>query len=201
MYPVFLKLDGLPCLVVGGGSVALRKTGPLLSAGASVTVLSDRFISEFDNYPAAKLINEKYRKGFASGFKVVIAATDDDTTNSEVYADAIASGSLINVADKPELCNFFVPAILDRGRLKIAVCTEGGFPALSAKIKTELEELYPERYEQLVDKLTELRNNIQAVESSHEKRMERCRKIAASEAICKFLEGDDNALEGEFTTI
>jgi precorrin-2 dehydrogenase/sirohydrochlorin ferrochelatase len=128
---------------------------------------------------------------------LVIAATADRGVNETVSRDAQAAGRLVNVVDVPELCTFFVPAVLRRGTLYIAVSTEGAFPALAKKIKADLEARYGSRYASLLEKLALFREELRVRVSDAAVRQERCRAVADSPALDSYLRGDDAALEEE----
>jgi len=157
MIPICLKTDpGRPCLVVGGGPVALRKVVWLLECGARVEVLSPDFEGELEALGLREPEKVKLRRdayspddwaGDLARFQLVIAATDNPKVNRAVAQDARRSGVPVNVVDQPELCAFYVPAVVQRGDLQIAVLTSGASPSLAARIRGELEEAYPAWYE------------------------------------------------------
>ena len=168
VYPVNLIVDGRPCLVVGGGAVALHKVWGLVEAGARVTVVApdlDPGIVDLTESPDdGSVVAEArpYRPGEAAGYRLVVAATGDPETNQRVYDDAEAAGVWINSADDPERCTVTLPARLQRGRLSVAVSTGGHSPAVAAWLRDRLaDELGPE-YEQLVALLAEERSRVQA---------------------------------------
>ena len=159
-YPIFLELKGRPCLVVGGGSVAARKVEGLLAAGARVTVVSPSLDPDL-----AKLVSERrivhvdrpYQHIDFKGYAVVIAATDDAAMNERVAADARQSGVLVNVVDKPALCDFIVPSVVRRGDVVLAVSTGGLSPALARWLREEMESYLSEDFERLAQLLAEVR--------------------------------------------
>ena len=151
MIPLFLKVEGRPVLVVGGGTVALRKVEWLVASGASVEVLSPRFDPPLQALAVAipdriALLREPFSDRALSRYLLVIAATGQREVNQAVAACARRDGVLINVVDEPESCSFYVPATLQRGDLQIAVSTAGECPSLARRIRAELEEVYPEYY-------------------------------------------------------
>jgi siroheme synthase-like protein len=159
-YPIFLELKGRPGLVVGGGQVAARKAEGLLAAGARVTVVSPALDPDL-----AKLVSERriahvdrpYQHIDFKGYAVVIAATDDAMTNERVAADARQSGVLVNVVDKPALCDFIVPSVVRRGDVVLAISTGGLSPALARWLRQEMESYLSEDFERLVQLLAEVR--------------------------------------------
>ncbi len=141
-YPAFLNLSGKKCVVVGGGKVAERKISALVRAGASVRVISPELTSVLERFKSSGAINHVergYRKGDLKGAFLAIAATSSEKVNRAVSGEA---PFLVNVVDVPELCNFIVPAVVERGPLTVAVSTGGASPAMAAEIRRELELFY-----------------------------------------------------------
>lgn len=129
-YPVFLKLINKPCLVVGGGQIALRKVESLLSYGAEVEVISLEFVPELKRLKSVSFQQTNYRPEFCQEKFLIIAATDDLNLNKKIYHDGHQYSALVNVVDRIELCDFIVPSIVKRGDLQIAISTGGKSPAL-----------------------------------------------------------------------
>ena len=152
-YPVNLILTGRRCLVVGGGSVAERKAESLLAAGADVTVISPELtakLSAWAEQGRILCVARQYRSGDAVGYLLVLCATDCAAVNEQAAREARQSGALVNVADTPELCDFTLPARLQRGNLSVAVSTGGQSPALARELRNELAgQLGPEYAEYL----------------------------------------------------
>jgi len=161
-YPLFLKMDGAPCLVVGGGKVALRKIVSLLESGALVTALAPQFDSAIEDLAARSdgqltLKRAAYEKRDLAGLALVIAATDQRDTNELVAEDAQRAGVWVNVVDEPDLCTAQAAAVARRGALQIAINTGGACPALAAALRAEIEAAYPEWYAALAEALGRLR--------------------------------------------
>ncbi len=162
-YLVNLRLEGKVAVVVGGGKVACRKVADLLEAGAAVTVVAPEAVDHLRELASQKLIAASWRAYTRSdlyGAYIAIAATDDDQVNGQVYKDAQALGVLINVVDRPALCDFTVPASVRRGSLTIAIATDGESPALSGVLREELECRYGEEYGELVRLMADLRRQM-----------------------------------------
>ncbi|MDQ0287680.1 precorrin-2 dehydrogenase/sirohydrochlorin ferrochelatase [Desulfofundulus luciae] len=162
-YPVSLILSQRPCLVVGGGSVAERKVLSLLACGAKVKVVSPTLtpgLRELVDKGKISYRQGEYETADLAGVFLVIAATDLDEINRWVAAEAMARNMLVNVVDDPPQGNFYVPAVVRRGSLQIAISTDGKSPLLARKIKEELEEHYGPEYGLLVDLLGEIRHDI-----------------------------------------
>ena len=161
-YPIVLNLSGRPVLVVGGGAVALRKARTLADAGASVRVVSPRFVPEFQEDTRLECVAEAYDAQHVRGRLLVIAATDEEAVNARVAADARAAGALINVVDQPALCDFLVPAVLERGLLRIAISTGGAAPSLARRLRERLEQQFGPEYAAYLDAMKEVRRRLQA---------------------------------------
>lgn len=163
LYPVNLDIENRLCLVVGGGGVACRKIEGLLTSGAKVVVVSPRI-----NSAIALLVEQgeiewyarSYEKGDLQGAFLVFAATDKLKVQQQVIAEAHERGTLVNAADAPKVSTFQVPARVRRGDFLITVSTGGGSPALAAQIRRDLEEKYGSEYDQFVELLTRIRENI-----------------------------------------
>ena len=142
LYPVYLKLNAVACLVVGGGVVARRKVQALLRSGANVTVVSPRICAGLRVLLAGKKIcyeESAYNNKFLRGVFLVIAATDRPEVNARIAQDAGQRGMLVNVADEPELCNFYVPAVACHNGIMVAISTQGAFPGLAKKLRQKFQ--------------------------------------------------------------
>lgn len=156
-FPINLYLEGRPCLVVGGGRVAFRKTRSLIAAGAQVTVVSPAFCPELLRLEGLQLIDEPFGDHHVAGAILVFAATDDPEVNRRVAHAARQAGAWVNVVDTPAECDFIVPSVLARGELTLSVCSGGAAPALSRRLRESLEEQFPPAYAHYVALLAELR--------------------------------------------
>jgi len=174
MYPIFLNLQERRCLVVGGGEVALRKVQSLFKNGARVTVVAPT-ATEFLRRMASKgeiaLSLRKYRESDLEGAFMVIAATSDRKVNSAVSMDARRRGVLVNVVDSPGECDFYVPSVVARGDLVLAVSTGGKSPALARKIREDLERAYGPEYDRFLRLMGIVRRKIMAEGASAERRL------------------------------
>ena len=156
-YPILLNLKGKRCVVVGGGKVAERKALPLLKSGAKITVISPECTGRLKKEhlrERIKYISRRYKKGDLKNAFLVIAATDSNETNRKISEDA---PYLVNVVDKPLLCNFIVPSVVRRGPLTIAVSTSGISPSLARTIRKELEGLYGREFEKHLNHIKKMR--------------------------------------------
>ena len=162
-YPIFLDLKGKPAVVVGGGAVTERKVRVLLESDADVTVIAPSVtptIREWAENNQITLGERSFEPGDLAGAFCVYAGTDDHAVNVAVSQEAEQRRLLCNVVDVPALCNFIVPAIIDRGDLCIAVSTSGASPALAKKLKRELSEQFGPEWTALSELLARLRPEI-----------------------------------------
>jgi len=164
-YPICLDIQGRSCLVVGGGQVGTRKVRTLLDCGAQVTVVSPEGTPELvDMAQKGRVIWERrdYRSADQSGMFLVIGATDAETLNLRIQQDAEAAGRLCNIADKPERCNFVLPAVIQKGDLMIAVSTSGKSPAFAKHLRRLLEGQFGPEYAIFLDLMGAVRQRLLA---------------------------------------
>lgn len=164
-YPLMINLQDKSTAVVGGGRVGYRKAKKLLEFGARVRVVSPKFVEDFIDLKKCfsgklEIIEDEYKESYIRGCLLVIAATSNGHTNKEISSYCKANNILCNVADDIELSDFIVPSTLKRGDLVISISTMGKSPALSAKIRKELEEKYTYEYEEYVELLGKAREVI-----------------------------------------
>jgi len=162
-YPIFLELDGRSVVVIGGGVVALRKIQTLLATGARLLVVAEHIqdrLTDLCQNQDAKLIKSTYSKDYLDGAFLVIAATDNYRLNKQIYEDCRQLQVLCNVVDVPELCDFFVPAVVKRGDLQIAISTNGLCPAYAALLRKKLEQNYTDHHSEFLIELDLIRKRI-----------------------------------------
>jgi uroporphyrin-III C-methyltransferase/precorrin-2 dehydrogenase/sirohydrochlorin ferrochelatase len=150
--PLFLKLTGQNCLVVGGGEVASRKVATLRQAGASVTVLAPDICNSLITLGKDKqiaVVEKEFEPSDLAGFRLVVSATNRRDVNERVAEAANALGILVNVVDCPELCGFIFPAIVDRSPVIAAVSSGGASPVLSRLLRARLEAIIAPTYGRL----------------------------------------------------
>ena len=161
--PVFFAVKDEPCLVVGGGSVASRKVALLRRAGARVRLVAPEVIAEFEDLAAAgqiELMRRPFRAEDLDGVRLVIAATNDETVNRQVWERSNQNNVPVNVVDSPALCTFILPSILDRSPLLIAVSTGGTSPVLARQLRSRLETLIPSAYGRLASMIEAYRARV-----------------------------------------
>ncbi|MDI6709734.1 MAG: bifunctional precorrin-2 dehydrogenase/sirohydrochlorin ferrochelatase [Thermoanaerobacterales bacterium] len=193
IYPVSLKLEGEPCLVIGGGRVAERKVRSLLAAGARVRVISpdltpwlagEALRGTIEHYP------RPYRDGDVEGHFLVISAANDPEVNAGVARECGSRRVLLNAVDDPPHCSFFVPASIRRGDFTISVSTAGKSPLLARRVREELERLYGPVYGAFLEYLAARRAEIKAGEPDQGARQRRLEACLTQEVMAALRQGD-----------
>jgi precorrin-2 dehydrogenase/sirohydrochlorin ferrochelatase len=162
-YLVNLDVRDRPALVVGAGDVAARKIAALVRAGARVTVVAlhaGEAVLALARDGHVRLEQRAFAPGDARGALVVIGATNDEDVNRQIARDAAASGALVNIVDRPELCSFTVPAVVHRGDLTLAASTDGRCPSLARVVRERLERQYGPEWADLVVRSAGLRQRL-----------------------------------------
>jgi uroporphyrin-III C-methyltransferase/precorrin-2 dehydrogenase/sirohydrochlorin ferrochelatase len=166
LFPIFVKLEGRPVLLVGAGPVGESKIGGLLSAGAVVTVVAPEATPAIQKLAAEDQVLW-HRREFApddlSGMALAVAAVPKDIARA-VYREARARGVLVNSVDDPENCDFYYPAVVNRGDLQIAISTAGHSPSLAQRIRIQLEEQFGPEYARWVEDLGAARRDLFAAD-------------------------------------
>ncbi|HEV2396332.1 MAG TPA: bifunctional precorrin-2 dehydrogenase/sirohydrochlorin ferrochelatase [Candidatus Sulfotelmatobacter sp.] len=186
LFPMFMKLQGRNCLVVGAGKVGQPKIEGLLETGARirvVTVEASLTVREWASEGRIELELRPFRSEDLNGIFLAVVATSSRTLNERVYRDAQARGVLCNVVDVPDLCDFFYPSIVRRGDLQIAVSTAGQSPSLAQQIRQQLEKQFGPAYESWVKELGETRRLILASGLDRERKLELLHSLVSREAV------------------
>lgn len=147
LFPIFLKLAGRSCVVIGGGRIGAQKIAALLEAGAQVTVVDPApspEVLELDSNRTIVCQRREYVSSDLDGAYLVIAATSKPELNCQVVSDAHKRGALVNVVDVPELCDFYYPAVVRRGPLAIAISSQGKSPLLAQRLRDEISCQLPD---------------------------------------------------------
>ncbi len=142
-FPLFFHLEGRPCLVVGGGDVALRKVRQLLEAKAQVTVIGLDFnpqLADLGSLETCRLLKRAYASPEAADYRLVIATTDDPKVNLQIYRDCEDHGVPVNVVDQPELCSVIFPAVIRKGYVTVALGSAGQAPFLTRELRRRFED-------------------------------------------------------------
>ncbi|MGH7785338.1 MAG: precorrin-2 dehydrogenase/sirohydrochlorin ferrochelatase family protein [Candidatus Binatia bacterium] len=197
-YPIFLRLGGRRCVVIGGGRVAARKVDSLLDAGAVVTVVAPRLTAALAaraERREVEWIERGYAAGDLAGAALAYAATDDEALHARLADDAAAAGILLNVVDRPQWCGFIVPSLLTRGALTVAVSTGGGSPALARRVRQDIERALGPEYERALDVLARLRRHLQARPLSSDDRQRILTGLVASDLLDRLRAPDTAAVD------
>ena len=163
LFPIFLKLQNFQTLLVGGGNVGLEKLSAMLnnSPDAKVTIVADRFLQEVKDlavsYPAINIIERKFEDRDLEGAELVILATDNQELHQYIRTLAKQKGLLVNVADTPDLCDFYLSSIVKKGNLKIAISTNGKSPTVAKRIKEVLNKSIPDEIDDTLEQMSKLR--------------------------------------------
>jgi siroheme synthase-like protein len=166
LYPVFLKLYQLRLLIVGGGNVGEEKLYFILknSPDAQITVVSDWFKPETlalaNTSARVQAVHRAFQEEDLEGHDLVLLATNNRATNRWIRGLAKARGLLVNVADTPDLCDFYLGSIVTRGPLKVGISTNGQSPTLAKRIRELLEAMLPDEVGELTARLKTLRDGM-----------------------------------------
>ncbi|MCS7279713.1 MAG: bifunctional precorrin-2 dehydrogenase/sirohydrochlorin ferrochelatase [Thermodesulfobacteriaceae bacterium] len=162
-YPIFLNLKGKLCVVIGGGQVAERKIEKLLSSQAVVKVIAPQITSQIENwYKDQRILWEKreYQSGDLEGAWLAIAATNNPEVQKKVAQEAEERKIFCNVIDQPSLGSFIVPSVIKRGDLILAISTSSASPAVSKRLREELEQILGPEYKIYTELMKNLREQI-----------------------------------------
>ena len=155
LFPIFVKLEGRQVLVVGGGPIAESKLSGLITSGARVTVVAPDAtpaLIALAAEGAITLYRREFRPDDLDGVALVVAAVPKDVAAS-VYAHGQRRGILVNSVDDPDNCDFYYPAVVNRGDFQIAISTAGHSPALAQRVRIELERQFGPEYGRWVQQL------------------------------------------------
>ncbi len=187
LFPVFFKLNRLNVLVVGGGNVGHEKVSAMLHncPDANITVVATWFSAELgslvNQHPSVTLVQKEFSCGDLLGKDLVIAATNDAELNRTVWEKAKCSKVLINVADTPELCDFYLGSIVQKGNLKIAISTNGKSPTIAKRLKQVLQEAIPDALDEVLDKLNIIRDQLKGDFAEKVKQLNKLTEVLVKE--------------------
>ncbi|HUJ15478.1 MAG TPA: bifunctional precorrin-2 dehydrogenase/sirohydrochlorin ferrochelatase [Thermoanaerobaculia bacterium] len=165
-YPIFLDVENRDVVIIGGGNVCARKAETMLRYGANVTVVSPDFTDEIETWAregTIRIKRKEYDESDLDGASIVIASTDDESVNGRIARDCRRRRIPVNVVDVTHLCEFIVPAIIEKGSIQLAVSTGGKSPALARTLKEDLQRLVGPEYAEVNDLLGELRPSAKKV--------------------------------------
>jgi precorrin-2 dehydrogenase/sirohydrochlorin ferrochelatase len=186
LFPMFLKLEGKRCLVVGAGNVGEPKIGGLIDTGARVRVIALRASEMVQGWARAGKITLELRAFNTEdldGTFLAVVASASRALNESIYRAAQRRGVLCNVVDDPEHCDFYYPAVVRRGDLQIAISTNGQSPSLSQRLRQQLERQFGPGYAQWVAELGETRKLVMASDLDPERKSELLHSLASREAV------------------
>jgi precorrin-2 dehydrogenase/sirohydrochlorin ferrochelatase len=200
LFPMFVKLDGREVLVVGAGRVGEPKIRGLLATGAKIRVVArqaNEAVREWAH--SGKIILEE--RDFASAdldnVFLVIVATSSRDLNQLVYDQSQSRRILCNVVDVPEQCDFYYPAVVQRGDLQIAVSTSGQSPSLAQRIRQQLERQFGPGYAHWVAALGETRRKILASNLAPERKRDLLQSLASAEAFEALIAAESKTAESQ----
>lgn len=166
LFPVFLKLEELETLIVGGGNVGLEKLSALLksSPASSVTVVAEIIHTEIaeiaKHNKRVKVVNRNFRVRDLLHKDIVILATDDRDLHAKIRVLARKRRILVNVADTPELCDFYLGSVVTKGNIKVGISTNGKSPTIAKRMREYFEEAIPDDTEALLENMKKIRDQI-----------------------------------------
>ena len=166
LYPIFLKLENLQTLIVGAGNVGLEKLNALLdnSPGAKVTVIAEDVCDEIHKIAEqnnnVRILTRKFFFSDLEGKDLLILATNNRQLHERIKAIARKRRILTNVADTPDICDFYLGSVVQKGDLKIGISTNGKSPTFAKRFREYMEEFLPDTIQELVDNLNSFRNTL-----------------------------------------
>jgi precorrin-2 dehydrogenase/sirohydrochlorin ferrochelatase len=195
LFPMFMKLEGRSCLVVGAGTVGEPKVDSLVTAGASVRVVALHATAAVAEWAQAGAITweaRAFNSADLDGAFLVIAATNSSDVNAAIFHQARQRNILCNVVDDPEHCDFYYPAVVRRGDLQLAISTKGQSPALAQRIRRELEMQFGPEYGAWLEALGRARQQLFASKIDPEQRRRLLHELASHEAFKKAAAAEFN---------
>src|ERR1700686_5764777 len=201
MFPMFMKLAGKQCLVVGAGKIGEPKIGGLIDTGARIHVVAIAASDQVREWANAGKIELELRAFSLSDLDdkfLAVVATASRSLNERIYLEAQQRGVLCNVVDVPDLCDFFYPAVVRRGDLQIAISTAGQSPSLAQKLRQQLERQFGDGYTAWVEQLGATRKLILASDLDKERKLDLLHSLASREALeAALAEQPELAAKGE----
>ncbi|HYF33551.1 MAG TPA: TSUP family transporter [Chitinophagaceae bacterium] len=189
LFPVFLKLDNMRVLLVGGGKVGLEKLNAILQNAPATSI---RLVAiEIDNsirdlaarYSNIEVVEKAFEEADFDGAQVVIVAVNDPTASAAISTLAKQKGKLVNVADKPELCDFYLSSIVQKGNLKIAISTNGKSPTIAKRLKELLHDALPDTLDDILNNMHIIRSKLNGDFAARVKQLDDITKVLAAQNI------------------
>jgi len=183
LFPVFLKLENLSVLLIGGGNVALEKLHAIINNAPNTVIhivtetLDERIEKLLDKHQQIQVSLKSYESSDLKGADIAIVAVNDLLLSDQIYKDAKRAGVLINVADKPELCDFYLSSIVQKGNLKIAISTNGKSPTIAKRLKEVLNDALPIELHDLLDNMEQVRGKLKGNFASKVNKLNKITKV------------------------
>ena len=193
IYPIMLKVRGRLAVIIGGGPVAMRKVRTLKKVGARVRVVAEEFADETD-LTNVEVIRQSYEAKFLEGANLVFACTNDEALNARIATDARQVGALVNCVDQPADCDFYVPAIVSRGDVIVAIGTGGAAPALAGELKKQIDSTLPEQIGEFTQALAKIRKQLLSEVADIHQRGEIMKKLSNPASYEAFCSNGESAL-------
>ena len=194
LFPVFLKLNQLHILLVGAGNVGLEKLTAILSNSPQtrITVVAENVKPEIqdlaDEYTGMNIFTRSFNESDLENKDLVILATDQPVLNEAIRGMARERRLLINVADKPDLCDFYLGSIVKKGNLKIAISTNGKSPTVAKRLKEVLQSSLPDEIDQTLDQINKLRETLKGDFAYKVKKLNEATSILIKEQVTRSKE-------------
>jgi precorrin-2 dehydrogenase/sirohydrochlorin ferrochelatase len=188
LFPIFLKLTGRRCLVIGAGNLAESKIESLRAANGSVTVIAPEASPRITDLAASGEVTwhqREYAHGDAHNYFLIVTATNVPAVNRAVYQEAVANNIICNAVDDPPFCDFYFPSVVRRGDLQIAISTAGASPALAQRLRKEINAQLPLDTGDWLNDLGNLRREVVAAEPLNDSRKLLLHQLAQRE-VCGF---------------
>lgn len=166
LFPIFLKLENLSVLIVGGGYVGMEKLDAVISNSPATKItlvaiqISDVIKEIAKQYPNIILKEKPYQISDLADNDIIIAAINETAISQQIVTDAKSKKILVNAADKPELCDFYLSSVVKKGNLKIAISTNGKSPTIAKRIKEVFNETFPDEIDDLLNNMQHVRNKL-----------------------------------------
>ena len=195
-FPFFMEIAGKDCLIVGGGTVALRKAEKLLPFGVRIMAVAPVFCGEFQELDGVRRIERPFLPEDLEGMTFVIGATDDSAVNAEISRLCRVRGIPVNIVDDRENCTFFFPALVKRGEFVAGFSSDGNSPLAARYIREKAEESIPPHFEETVTLLGTFRERAKQVIPDGQEREKAFRRLFAL-----ALERDGNVSETDLENL
>ncbi|MEO5998420.1 MAG: TSUP family transporter [Chitinophagaceae bacterium] len=196
LFPVFLKLEHLAVLIVGGGNVALEKLMAILNNSPATMVklvsieISESIQKTASHHPNLELIRRPFQKSDLEDIDVAIIAVNEPGLSKTISNDAREMGKLVNVADQPDLCDFYLSSIVKKGNLKIAISTNGKSPTIAKRLKETFNELLPDKLDDVLNNMQSIRNKLTGDFASKVNRLNDVTKILSTDKDPDYRSGE-----------